>query len=278
MTDIHPGTGRRAQHADHTYVDVGCHRLRVDVAGSGPPLLLLMGLGGNLEMWQPLRDALPGRELITFDNPGTGGSSTPPFPLSIPQHAAVAARALQVLGYDCVDVLGVSWGGVVAQQLAIARPQRVRRLVLASTVAGAMAWPGRPSVLRRMMTPRRYYSREYFERVAPHIYGGRARREPASLQHEAQVRLARPPSLRGYFGQILAISTFTTAPLLHRIQAPTLVLTGDDDPLVPLVNARLLAALIPDATLHVVAGGGHLVLFDSTDEVGTVIDTFLGRR
>jgi poly(3-hydroxyoctanoate) depolymerase len=194
----------------------------------------------------------------------------------MPQHAAVAARALQVLGYDCVDVLGVSWGGVVAQQLAIARPQRVRRLVLASTMAGATGWPGRPAVLRRMMTPRRYYSRSYFEAVAPTLYGGRARRDPAYLQGEAQMRLARPPSWRGYFGQVLAISTFTTAPLLHRIQAPTLVVSGDDDPLVPLVNARLLAALIPRATLHVVRGGGHLLLFDSTDEVGSVIQAFLG--
>jgi pimeloyl-ACP methyl ester carboxylesterase len=244
MTDMKASGDRPSPRAQHTYVDVGCHRLRVDISGSGPPLLLVMGLGGNLEMWQPLRDALPHRELITFDNPGTGGSSTPRLPLSIPQHASIASRLLQTLGYGAVDVLGVSWGGVVAQQLAIARARQVRRLVLASTVAGATGWPGRPSVLRHMMTPRRYYSRSYFEEVAPTIYGGRARRDPAYLHGEAQSRLARPPSWRGYFGQVLAISTFTTAPLLHRIQAPTLV-------------------------------GGHLVLFDSTDEVAGVIGSFL---
>jgi len=275
MTDIQADGRRSSALGEHTYVDVGCHRLRVDISGSGPPLLLVMGLGGNLEMWEPLREALPGRELITFDSPGTGGSNTPSLPMSIPQHAAVAARLLRTLGYGAVDVLGVSWGGVVAQQLAIAWPHRVRRLVLASTMAGVTGWPARPAVLRRMITPRRYYSRSYFEAVAPTIYGGRARRDPAYLQTEAQMRLARPPSWRGYFGQVLAISTFTTAPLLHRIQAPTLVVSGDDDPLVPLVNARLLAALIPRATLHVVRDGGHLILFDSTDEVGTVIETFL---
>ena len=169
----------------------------------------------------------------------------------------------------------MSWGGVVAQTLAITKPRRVRRLVLASTVTGAMGWPGRPSVLRKMMTPRRYYSRAYFEEVAPKIYGGRARRDPASLQSEAQMRLARPPSWRGYFGQVLAISTFTTLPWLPRIQAPTLVISGDDDPLVPLMNARILAALIPNATLHVVRGGGHLILFDTTEEVSGVIEAFL---
>jgi poly(3-hydroxyalkanoate) depolymerase len=275
MTDIRAGGRRWPPHTGHTYVDVGRHRLRVDITGSGPPLLLVMGLGGNLEMWQPLRDALPNRELITFDSPGTGGSSTPSLPLSIPHHAAVAARLLRTLGYGNVDVLGVSWGGVVAQTLAITKPARVRRLVLASTVAGAVGWPGRPSVLRKMMTPRRYYSRAYFDAVAPKIYGGRARRDPASLHGEAQTRLARPPSWRGYFGQVLAISTFTTLPLLHRIQAPTLVVSGDDDPLVPLVNARLLASLIPNATLHVVRGGGHLILFDSAEEVAGVIEPFL---
>src|SRR5205814_9995421 len=191
MTDVQAGQRRRTTPAEHTYVTVGCHRLRVTVTGSGPPLLLIMGLGGNLEMWAPLREALPGRQLIAFDTPGTGGSSTPALPLSIPQHAALAARLLGALGHDRVDVLGVSWGGVVAQQLAIARPQHVGRLVLASTVAGALGWPGRPGVLCRMMTPRRYYSRQYFEQVAPIIYGGRARRDPASLVGEAQVRLAR---------------------------------------------------------------------------------------
>ncbi len=260
---------------ERTYVTVGSHRLRVSITGSGPPLLLVMGIGGNLEMWQPLQDQLAGRELITFDSPGTGGSSTPRVPLLMAQHADVADRLLQALGYDCVDVLGVSWGGVLAQQLAIAHPRRVRRLVLASTVAGSFSWPGRPSVLRHMITPRRYYSRAYFEKVAPTIYGGRARRDPAHLQQEEQARLARPPSLRGYFGQILAISTYTSLPWLYCIRAPTLVLTGDDDPLVPLVNARVLAALIPDATLHVVRGGGHLVLFDTAEEVGEIIRTFL---
>src|SRR4051812_48544589 len=223
MTEMEAGPGRPSAPGEHTYVGIGRHRVRVHVTGTGPPLLLVMGLGGNLEMWQPLRDALPGRQLISFDTPGTGGSSTPPLPMSIPQHAYVAVGLLRHLGLDRVDVLGVSWGGVVAQQLAIAYRQRVGHLVLASTMAGATGWPARPSVLRHMMTPRRYYSRSYLEQVAPIIYGGRARREPSSRHGEAQHRLARPPSWRGYVGQVLAVTTFPTAPLLHQIKAPTLV-------------------------------------------------------
>jgi poly(3-hydroxyoctanoate) depolymerase len=275
MADLSQREGARSGHTEHAYLRLGPHRVRVEIAGNGPPLLLIMGLGGNLEMWRPLRAMLPDRQLIAFDAPGTGGSSTPSLPLTIPDHAALASRLLRQLGYEQVDVLGVSWGGVVAQQLAIARRRRVRRLILASTVPGVTAVPGRPWVLGRMLTPMRYYSRSYFEKVAPTIYGGRARRDPAYLQSEAPLRLARPPSLRGYLGQILAISTFTTLPLLPRIKAPTLIVTGDDDPLVPLVNARVMANLIPDARLHVVRGGGHLVLFDTPAEVGAVLRSFL---
>jgi poly(3-hydroxyalkanoate) depolymerase len=274
MTDLSPG-GTESTPIEHTYQRVGPYRVRVDIAGNGPPLLLIMGLGGNLEMWRPLRAMLPDRQLIAFDTPGTGGSSTPRIPLSIPDHAALASRLLRQLGYDRVDVLGVSWGGVVAQQLAITRRRRVRRLILASTVPGVMSVPGRPSVLSRMLTPMRYYSQSYFEKVAPTLYGGRVRRDPAYLKTETPLRLARPPSLRGYLGQILAISTFTTLPFLYRIKAPTLIVSGDDDPLVPVTNARVMAALIPDARLHIVQGGGHLVLFDTPDEVGAVLNSFL---
>ena len=186
-------------------------------------------------------------------------------------HAYAASEKLGALRY-----LGVSWGGVVAQQLAIGRPKRVRRLVLASTVSGVLSVPGRPAVLRHMLTPRRYYSRAYLESIAPTIYGGRARTDPNYLSQEAQVRLARPPSVRGYVGQMLAISTFTTLPNLHRIQAPTLVITGDDDPLVPIVNARVLARRIPGAVLHVVRDAGHLMLLDSVETVAPVLDAFLG--
>src|SRR5262249_55746112 len=134
---------------------------------------------------------------------------------------------------------------------------------------------GGSGAVSRRLPPGRYFSRSGCEEVAPRIYGGRARRDPAYLKTETPLRLARPPSLRGYFGQILAISTFTTLPFLHRIKAPTLIVSGDDDPLVPVTNARGMAGLIPDARLHIVRGGGHLVLFDSPDEVGAVLSSFL---
>ena len=143
---------------------------------------------------------------------GTGGSSTPPLPLTIPDHAAVAGRLLATSA-TTVDVLGVSWGGVVAQQLAIAH------------AAGSGAWSSRPPSRRDRSRAgpgswpdddaRRYYSPSYFEAVAPtSTAGGPVGTRPTCTA--MPLRLARPPSLRGYLGQILAISTYTTLPFLYR--------------------------------------------------------------
>jgi poly(3-hydroxyalkanoate) depolymerase len=260
------------------FMQVSGIRLRVRVSGSGPPLMLLMGIGANIEMWQPLAKDLAGRELIAYDVPGAGGSGAPRWPLGMGQHAKVAGKLLDRLGYSTVDVLGVSWGGLLAQKFAITQPARVRRLVLAATMPGVGSALGRPSALRVLMTPRRYYSREYFNRVAADLYGGRVRTHPESVSAEIQYRLARPPSPTGYLAQIAATWTYSGFPILHRIQAPTLIMAGDDDPIVPLVNAHLLKWLIPEAELSVVRGGGHLFLLDGTRDVASTITRFLDQQ
>lgn len=253
----------------------GRHRVRVQTQGVGPPLLLLMGIGGNAEMWEPLRRHLPNRRLITFDVPGTGGSSTPWLPTTMFEMAGVARAVLRHVGVERADVVGVSWGGVLAQTLAIRHPGAVRRLVLASTSVGVGSVLGRPGALWILATPRRYYSQEYFERVAPTLYGGRIQSEPQVLVQQAHARFTRPPSLRGYVGQVFAIATTSTVPYAWRIACPTLVMTGTDDPMVPAINSRMLQRIIPRASLHVVQGGGHLFLLDSAAVVAPVIDSFL---
>ena len=250
-------------------------RLRVSVRGSGPPLLLVMGIGGNLEMWEPLRAELPGFETIAFDAPGSGHSSTPWAPLTMGGLARVVEHLLDALGYDEVDALGVSFGGALAQQLAYQARRRVRRLVLASTMCGLGGVPGQPSAVAILASPARYYSPAYLERVAPTLYGGRIRREPALYRQQAEARLGRPPSVRGYSYQLWAISRWSSLPFLARLRQPTLVVSGDDDPIVPVANARLLAARIPGARLHVERGGGHLLLLDDSAAVAPVIARFL---
>jgi poly(3-hydroxyalkanoate) depolymerase len=260
--------------AEAFFLDVSGLRIRVRVAGSGPPLLLVMGIGANLDMWEPLIPALGEREIIAFDAPGTGGSASPRIPLTMRKHATLVRKLLDRLGFSVVDVLGYSWGGLLAQKLAIDHPNRVRRLVLAATMPGLASVPGRPSALWRLSSPRRYYSRSYFEQVAPDLYGGRARTHPDVIAAQVQHRLARPPSPTGYVAQIAATWTYSGFGALQRVTAPTLVLAGDDDPIVPLVNSRLLGHLIRDTTVQIIEGG-HLFLIDGTPGVGDVIRDFL---
>ncbi len=256
-------------------VHVGGLDIKVSVRGTGRPLLLIMGLGGNLEMWEPLERALLpyGFQTITFDAPGTGGSTGWTVPRRMPSIARVAEHVLTALGHGQVDVLGVSLGGAVAQQLTRQSPHRVNRLVLAATMPGLGGLPGSPRVLLRMSSPRRYRDPDYFSRVAGELYGGRAREGvpvPGSL-----ARFAKPPSWRGYLAQLSSIQGWTSMPWLHTLRHRTLVMAGDDDPIVPLLNGRILAARIPRAHLHVVHGGGHLFLLEDAEESAATIAHFL---
>jgi poly(3-hydroxyalkanoate) depolymerase len=259
------------------FVDVDGVRLRTSVRGEGPPLLLITGLGASLDLAAPFERELTARgmQAIAFDAPGVGQSTAYAWPRRMSGMAATVERMLDALGYDRVDVLGVSLGGVVAQQLAHQAPSRVRRLVLAATGPGLGGVPGSPSVLLALATPRRYYQPDYYRSIAGRIYGGDARRDPDALLHGSIARFIERPSVRGYFGQLYAISGWTSMPWLRSLPQPTLVLAGDDDPIVPLINGRILARRIPDARLHVVRGG-HLLLLERPAQVAALVADFLG--
>ncbi len=259
------------------FVEAGGVRLRTSVRGSGPPLLLITGLGASLDLGVPFEQELAARGLqaVTFDAPGVGESSPYRWPPRMPGIARTVERMLDALGYDRVDVLGVSLGGVVAQQLAHQTADRVQRLILAATGPGLGGVPGSPSALLPLATPRRYYQPDYYRRVAGRVYGGAARRDPEALLHGSPARFIERPTLRGYLGQVYAITGWTSLPWLRTLPQPTLVLGGDDDPIVPLVNARILACLISDARLHVLRRAGHLFLLERPAEAAGLVATFL---
>jgi poly(3-hydroxyalkanoate) depolymerase len=241
---------------------------------SQPPLLLCNGIGASLETLQPLVDALhPGRGVVRFDVPGVGGSPTPPLPYPIAGLASWIAAMMRRLGYQRFDVLGLSWGGGVAQQLALQTPCRVRRLVLVATGTGSITVPAHPRVLSKMMTPRRYRDSAYVTRIAPEIYGGSARTNP-----EAVTRLLHEPgasrSKVGYYYQLLSMAGWSSLPFLSLITQPTLVLGGDDDPIIPAANPRLQAGLIPRAQLHIYRGG-HLSILTEPNEIVPIVERFL---
>jgi poly(3-hydroxyalkanoate) depolymerase len=251
-------------------------RLRVAIRkgdGTRTPLLLMNGIGVNLEVLQPFVDALdPAIEVIRFDVPGTGGSPAPQIPYRFSVLARLVIKMLDQLGYQQVDALGVSWGGALAQQFAFQYPVRCRRLILVSTGTGALMVPGNPSALAKIATPRRYQDPVYMEQNAGEIYGGKVRTQP-ELAHEF-ARTARLGSVLGYFYQMLGAVGWTSIPWLHTLRQPTLILHGDDDPLVPLVNAKVMQRLIPHAKLYIFHDG-HLGLGTSARELAPVVDQFL---
>jgi poly(3-hydroxyoctanoate) depolymerase len=231
-----------------TFVRVDEHLIRVSVRGEGRPLLLIMGLGGNIEMWDPLERALNRHHIqtIAYDASGTGDSPPRLVPRRMPGLARQAAHLLDALGHPRVDVLGVSFGGAVAQELALMNPHRVRRLVLASTMCGLGGLPGHPLALAILATPLRYYSPAFMRLTARTLYGPGVTTEGSLFREQIDVRRARPPTLWGYLAQLIATAGWTSLPWLHRIHSPTLVMSGDSDPIIPPINARILAARIPE--------------------------------
>ena len=239
-----------------------------------PPLMLCNGIGARLELLQPFVDALdPRREVVRFDMPGIGGSPEPVMPYHLWTLAPLLSGLLDQLGYSQADVLGISWGGGLAQQFAVREPARVRRLVLVATATGAMMVPGHPRVLRHMLTPRRHRDPAHAAAIAGEIYGG-SMRDGASRIGELLGTTAGPGPGRGYYYQLLAALGWTSLPMLPLVRQPTLILAGDDDPLTPLVNARIMHRLIPRSELTVYHGG-HLDLVTEPARMAATVEKFL---
>src|SRR5215471_18102092 len=236
------------------------------------PLLLFNGIGANWEVAKPFLDALTDTPAIIFDVPGIGGSSLPSMPYRPSTLARLAAGLVAELGYSTVDAVGVSWGGGIAQQFAHQYPGVCRRLVLAATSSGAIMVPARLSVLWKMATPRRFVDKNYMNKVAPQIYGGAFRKDPSMIgSHASAMHGVRN---LGYFYQLLAMTGWTSLPWLWSLPQPTLVLMGGDDPLVPVINGRILAQLIPNARLRLI-DDGHLFMVTQPKETAAMIEAFL---
>jgi poly(3-hydroxyalkanoate) depolymerase len=239
-----------------------------------PPLLLINGIGASLELLEPFVHELdPAVEVIRFDPPGVGGSGPAPGPYRFTGLCTLIARLLTELGHDQVDVLGISWGGAVAQHFATFQRSHTRRLVLVATATGALMVPARPSVLAHLVTPRRYLDPGYLSRVAGNLYGGSARTNPGRIATAMNDGNRVGPS-RGYLYQLTAGAGWTSLPFLPLLRQPTLIIAGDDDPIIPLANARLMHRLIPNSRLHVYHGG-HLGLVTEAADLAPVVDGFL---
>lgn len=263
--------------AEVTMEDVAGRTLRVarwrwDEESEHLPVLFFNGIGANIEAVAPLAEALDDRPFIMFDMPGIGGSPDPLIPYNAVSMTYTATLLLDRFGVDQVDVMGISWGGAMAQHFAIQHPGRTRKVVLAATSMGMIMVPGNPAALTKMANPRRYVDPDFMIKHFETLYGGAAAEGGGKTGHTSRLT---PPSPRGYFYQLLAMLGWTSAPALPFMKKPMLVMMGDDDQIVPLINGKWITSLAPNAQLKVLEGGGHLFLLSHKDESLAAIREFL---
>ncbi len=237
------------------------------------PVLFFNGIGANIEAVAPLAQTLTERPFIMFDMPGVGESPDPLVPYNPFTMSWTASQLLDKLGVDEVDVMGISWGGGMAQHFAMQHPGRARRVVLIATSAGMLMVPGSPKALTKMANPRRYIDPEFMLKNFETLYGEGLGRSTGKGGHMSRLK---PPSPRGYMYQLIAMLGWTSAPALpFLLKQETLIMMGDDDAIVPLVNGKFLEMLIPNSELVVMKGGGHLFLLSHKEESVVAMREFL---
>jgi poly(3-hydroxyoctanoate) depolymerase len=239
--------------------------VRIVTYGDGAPLLLLNGIGAPVDIWRPLLLHLGEVQAIAFDAPGSGATPAGQWPMSIHGHARLALDVLDELDCPSAAVLGFSFGGLVAQELAYCARSRVERLILASTSCGCGGIPGSLPALLGLGSPDRYASSTAF--------AARSDGEPPAT---ASPMTSLAADRRGRFFQAAAAVTWSSAWWLWQVPQPALIVTGDLDTVVPSVNSAILATLLPAARLHVVRGGGHLSILEQAAELGPILRGFLG--
>lgn len=235
-------------------------------------LLLCNGIGASVDTIGPFADHFKRTRLIAFDVPGVGKSPTPWSPYRFSNLTKMLDRILDQLGVGMVDVFGVSWGGALAQQFAHDYQARCHTLTLAATAAGMIMVPGNLSVLSKMATPKRYQDPNYMMTVAAEIYGGEIAFNQELLKDHSLAMKAGDK--RGYLYQLLAGVGWTSILWLSRVKIPTLILMGEDDPLVPPINGRILASRLPNATLEMVKCG-HMFVLTQAEAVADRVEAFI---
>ncbi|KEZ79150.1 alpha/beta fold hydrolase [Salinisphaera hydrothermalis] len=241
-------------------------------SGVGPPLLMCNDFLACYGVLDTICDALA-RPTIRFDMPGIGEAPGTPRMRRMAQLAQRVSRVCDVLDCPEVDVLGMGWGGLLAQRLARDHASRVRRLVLVATSSGPLMLPGRVASLRRLAWPGGPGTVVADGRDVRELFGGRRADECEAVA--SALHRNRAPSRRAFAAQLYAMAGFSSLPWLHRLTMPTLVLAGDDDQVVPLPNVRLLGLLIPDSRLSIMRGAGHWLLLERPDEASRRIEEFL---
>lgn len=258
------------------HTDVDGTKLYWEASGEGDPLLLIQGLGFSGAMWYRIIPALEARHrVIRYDARGIGRSDTPEEQWDIATMAADAMAVLDAAGEATAHVFGISLGGIVAQEVALTYPDRVRSLILCSThPAGTEAlWPDEE--VMAMLRNRTTLPREEAIRASiPVGYADTTNKD--WIEEDVRLRLEIPTLEQGYMGQLMAGLGYPgTVPRLPQVKVPALVIHGDLDKMVPVQNADILANALPDARTVIVKGAGHVIFTDAPDAVTDAVLDFL---
>ena len=250
-------------------------RVYWEESGAGAPLLLIMGLGYSHEMWHRTRPVVSAHyRTILFDNRGVGKSDVPQGAYSIAQMADDTAAVLDAAGVANAHVFGLSMGGMIAQEFALKYPERVNRLVLGCTACGGRnSIPAAQNVLDVVMARAGMTPEEGAEAMVPYIYDNSTPRE--RIEEDLAIRRRCYPTAAGYMGQVQAILAWTSFDRLAGIRAPTLIIHGDTDQLVPPGNAPILAEAIAGSGLAMLPHASHLFVTDQPDASHRAVLTFL---
>jgi 3-oxoadipate enol-lactonase len=259
-------------------VKVNDIQLYYEVHGQGEPLVLIMGLGASTLGWNMQVPTLSREfQVIAFDNRGSGRSDKPATPYTIRLFADDTAGLMDALGIASAHVYGQSMGGIIAQELALSYPERVRTLVLGSTTCGGeQAVPALPEHVTLMASLNTINAEEAAEKGLPLMYSeefiARKRRELiARALAEAELR----PPLDAFVRQLQATMSHNTYDRLPQIRCPTLIISGADDKIVPAENSSILAERIPNAELVVLPRAGHGYLMECAEESNAIVLDFL---
>jgi 3-oxoadipate enol-lactonase len=259
----------------------GSVAIAYDVRGQGPPLVLIQGLGVGRWGWEPVVDRLARRFLvITVDNRGIGASDAPVGSYSTRVMASDVVAVLDDAGVESAGVVGTSLGGMVAQELALAHPERVERLVLVATIPGGRLTAPMPLKTAYLLTwAPLMRSEQRLRGFVEHNLGPETlRRRTKVVRRLMALKRAHPQSEQAWRAQATAGVLFDPLGRQRRITQPTLILQGTADQVVNPVNAELLADLIPDARLRYVEGAGHLVCWDEPRRFARAVTGFLTDR
>jgi pimeloyl-ACP methyl ester carboxylesterase len=250
-------------------------RIYWDEQGQGEPILLIMGLAYPSHMWYRTRPLLAsGYRTVALDNRGIGQSDVPQGPYPIALMASDAAAVLDAAGIESAHVFGVSMGGMIAQEFALQFPARVRSLILGCTAAGGpTAVRAEPEAIQMLMSRAKMSPEQAAEAAVPFIYDPATPRE--RIDQDLAIRRPWFPSPEGYAAQLQGIFAWEAYSRLGQIVAPTLVIHGESDRLVPSGNANLIAERIPGAKLVMIPWASHLFFTDQPEVAHRAIMEFL---